>query len=126
MATVKTGVTVKKTATAKAPAKAMAIMVAKPVAKPAAQKTVARSKPAVKEPAKQPKAKVVHDSFSMPKTEYRKIAEIKEVCIKAGLHVKKSEVLRAGLKALGEMNEAQLKSAIAGLEKVVTGRPKKL
>ncbi len=68
---------------------------------------------------------MVRDSFTMPKSEYQKIAEIKEACLKAGLHVKKSEVLRAGLKALGAMNAAQLKRSLTGLEKIKTGRPKK-
>ena len=94
---------------------ATAKQAAKPVVKPAAKKAVATPKLAAKKLKKEPKEKKVHDCFSMPKTEHRKIAEIKEACLKAGLHVKKSEVLRAGLKALGKMNEAQLKRAIAGL-----------
>src|SRR3989338_4754290 len=88
---------------------------AKPVLKSAPKKTVAMPKPAAKKTKKTPKAEMVRDSFSMPKTKYRKIAEIKEACLKAGLHVKKSAVLLAGLKVLGEMNAAQLKRAIAGL-----------
>lgn len=71
------------------------------------------------------KEKVVRDSFTMPQSEYQKIAEIKETCLKAGLHVKKSEVLRAGLKALCEKNAAQLKNSLKSLEKIQTGRPKK-
>ena len=59
----------------------------------------------------------------MPQSEYAKIAEIKAVCLKAKMHVKKSEVLRAGLKLLAELNAAQLKKALAGLEKIKTGRP---
>lgn len=109
----------KKTATDKTHA------TAKKVTKPAAKKTRTTPKPAARKTEKTPKIKVVHDSFSMPKAEYQKIAEIKAICLKAGLHAKKSEVLRAGLKALGEMNEAQQKVAIAGLEKIKTGRPKK-
>jgi len=109
----------KKTATDKVRA------TAKKVARPVAKKSRTTPKPAAKKTEKTPKVKVVHDSFSMPEGEYQKIAEIKTICLKAGLHAKKSEVLRAGLKALGEMNEAQLKVAIAGLEKVKTGRPKK-
>jgi len=120
----KTEVTAKKAATNKAPATAK--KAAKPVVKPAAKKAVAMPKLVATKPKKEPKEKIVHDCFSMPKTEHRKIAEIKETCLKAGLRVKKSEVLRAGLKALGEMNEAQLKRAIAWLEKVKTDRPKKL
>jgi hypothetical protein len=98
---------------------------AKPVLKPASRKAVAMPKPAAKKTKKATKVEMVRDSFSMPKTEYRKIAEIKEACLKAGLHVKKSAVLLAGLKVLGEMNAAQLKRAMAGLEKVKTAHPKK-
>lgn len=124
MTTDKTELSAKKTATSKTLAAAK--KTAKPALKPAAKKAGAIPKPVAKKPEKEPKVKVVHDSFSMPKAEYRKIAEIKEVCLKAGLHVKKNEVLRAGLKALGQMNEAQLKSALAGLEKIKAGHPKEL
>ncbi len=86
----------------------------------------AAKKPKVKEPKiKESKVKVVRDSFTMPQGEYLKIAEIKEAASKAGVPVKKSEVLRAGLKALAAMSPAQLKVALAGLEKIKTGRPKK-
>lgn len=90
-----------------------------------AEKAPAPAKAAVKKPKKEHKEKVVRDSFTMPQREYQKIAEIKEICLKAGLHVKKSEVLRAGLKALGGMTAPQLKRALAELEKIKTGRPKK-
>lgn len=74
---------------------------------------------------KKPKLKVVRDSFTMPHSEYVKIAEIKELCLKAGVQVKKSEVLRAGVIALCAMNEAQLKGAMSALDKIKTGRPNK-
>ena len=95
-------------------------------AKPVAAKVVK----AVKEPketkvAKKPKPKVVRDSFTMPQSEYQKITEIKEIGLKAGLQVKKSEVLRAGVIALCAMNEAQLKIALSSLDKIKTGRPNK-
>jgi hypothetical protein len=103
--------------------------VAKPVAKPVAKAVraaPAAKKPKAKEPKiKEPKVKVVRDSFTMPQGEYLKIAEIKEAALKAGVPVKKSEVLRAGLKALVAMSPARLKVALAGLEKIKTGRPKK-
>lgn len=121
MTTDKTEVTAKKTATNKVSATPK--QAAKPVVKPATNKAVAMPKLAVKKPKKEPKEKIVHDCFSMPRTEHRKIAEIKEACLENGLHVKKSEVLRAGLRVLGEMNEAQLKRAIAWLEKVKTDPP---
>ena len=71
------------------------------------------------------KMKVVRDSFTMPQSDYAKIGEFKQLCLKNGLHVKKSELLRAGLHALGKLSAAQLKTALSGLEKIETGRPKK-
>lgn len=107
----------RKTPVKKAPA------AAKVVVEPAEK--VVRAEPAAKKPKKEQKVKVVRDSFTMPEGEYRKIAEIKEAALQAGQPVKKSEVLRAGLKALAAMTPAQLKRALAGLEKIKTGRPKK-
>lgn len=71
------------------------------------------------------KGKVVRDSFTMPQTEYANIAKLKQACLKAGLHVKKSELLRAGLRALDTLTVAQLKQAIGKLDTIKTGRPKK-
>ena len=68
---------------------------------------------------------MARDSFTMPQNEYQKIAEIKAICLKAKMHVKKSEVSWAGLKELAKLNAAQLKNVMNGLEKIKTGRPKK-
>jgi hypothetical protein len=73
-----------------------------------------------KKPKKQ---KVVRDSFTMPKPEYEHIARLKLQCITAGIAVKKSELLRAGLMALGRLNSADLVKAISALDTVKTGRP---
>jgi hypothetical protein len=80
---------------------------------------------AAKKPKKDQKKKVVRDSFTMPQNEYSKIAEIKAICLKSKMHVKKSEVLRAGLKLLAGLNAAQLKQKLGSLEKIKTGRPHK-
>ena len=113
----------KKTATTQAPVVEKKAVT--PVAKLAARKPAkANLKPAVKKPEEEPKTKVVRN-FSMPQTEYLKIAEIKEACLKAGMRVKKSVVLRAGLRVLGGMNAVQLKQAMAGFGKVRAARPKK-
>jgi len=82
-------------------------------------------KHAGKKAKKEQKIKVVRDSFTMPQSEYQKIAEIKAACLKAKMHVKKSEVLRAGLKVLAELNASRLRLVLRGLEKIKTGRPKK-
>ena len=71
------------------------------------------------------KVKIVRDSFTMTQNDYAKIAELKQACLKAGVHVKKSELIRAGLHALSKLGASQLKQAITQLEQIKTGRPKK-
>ena len=104
--------------------------ITKPVAKkaPVARKRVAAIVPkkAKKEKKLAAKVKVVRDSFTMPQVDYGLIAEIKQKALKSGLHVKKSELLRAGLQALSKLSTAQLKQAVNSLEKIKTGRPKKV
>ncbi|MBI4807907.1 MAG: hypothetical protein HY799_03005 [Nitrosomonadales bacterium] len=105
----------------------------KPVArKPAPARKAAPAKAAAKPVKKHKKekngngkVKVVRDSFTMPQADYELIAMIKEKALNAGLHVKKSELLRAGLQALSKLTAAQLKRTISGLEKIKTGRPMK-
>lgn len=126
---------VAKKAPANKPAQAKKIVAKKPVSRKAAAEVGAAAKvkakaipalaPESKKIKKSHKQKVIRDSFTMPHDEYRKIAEIKSACLKAKMHVKKSEVLRAGLKLLAGLSVAQLKAALNGLEKIKTGRPKK-
>jgi hypothetical protein len=108
----------------------------KPAAKPAAKKPAvvrapAKAKTAVAKPEKKEKkkvegkVKVVRDSFTMPRSDYDMIAELKQKALNSGLHVKKSELLRAGLHLLTKQTAAQLKQTLAGLEKIKTGRPQK-
>lgn len=67
--------------------------------------------------------KVIRDSFTMPKHDFEKIAELKAVCLKSGVVVKKSELLRAGLAALAALPEKKLLAVVASVETVKTGRP---
>ena len=69
------------------------------------------------------KAKVIRDSFSFPEKDYLKISELKITCLAAGIHVKKGEILRAGLHLLTKLNLDELKQAVGQVEKVQTGRP---
>lgn len=100
---------------------------AKVAAQPAAAKPKAGKPKTEKKEKKEKsgKSKVVRDSFTMPQDDYDKIAELKQVCQKAGLHVKKSELLRAGLHALARLSVPQLERAIVQLPPIKTGRPKK-
>lgn len=103
----------------------------KPVTRKSAQK--AASDPIVdtamsetKKPAKKKKnakPKVVRDSFSFPEQDYLKISELKKTCLAAGIHVKKGEILRAGLHLLTKLDVEGLKKAVEQVEKVKTGRP---
>jgi hypothetical protein len=70
-----------------------------------------------------PKVNVVRDSFTMPQSDYSKIAELKLACQKTGLYVKKGELLRAGLHVLEKLSVVQLKKTIAQIEHIKTGRP---
>jgi hypothetical protein len=69
------------------------------------------------------KVKVIRDSFSFPRQDYQKITELKKACLAEGLHVKKGEILRAGLHLLSQLSIEELKLAVARVEKVKTGRP---
>lgn len=99
-----------------------------PAARKSATVKVIVSKPEKKikkERKVEDKVKVVRDSFTMPQADYDIIAEMKEKVLKAGLHVKKSELLRAGLQVLSALSVPQLKQTLSSLEKIKTGRPKK-
>lgn len=102
--------------------KSPAVKAAAPKAQKAASVQEKKSK---KDKNTNSKVKMVRDSFTMPQNDYAKIGELKELCLKSGLRAKKSELLCAGLHALGKLSAAQLKTALSGLEKIETGRPKK-
>ncbi|QZA76666.1 hypothetical protein K4H28_10015 [Deefgea tanakiae] len=82
-----------------------------------------QKKTAQKKAAKKPK--LVRDSFTFPAVDYALIGALKQQALKAGLDVKKSELIRAGLAALVAMDSAQLLNTINSLEKIKTGRPAK-
>lgn len=73
---------------------------------------------------KNEKVKVIRDSFSFPEQDYVKISELKKTCLAAGVHVKKGELLRAGLHLLSKLSLTELKHVVEAVEKVQTGRPK--
>ena len=79
-------------------------------------------KTAVKK-SKPVKTKVIRDSFSFPEQDYLKISELKKTCLAEGIHVKKGEILRAGLHLLSGLNLVELKQVVEKVEKVQTGRP---
>ena len=119
---------VKKVGAKKASAKK--VTAKKVIAKKATAKkaTPSRAKPTVPVSApatKAKKVKLVRDSFTMPASEYQILQEIKKASLKAGIDVKKSELLRIGVGLLNTLSIAQLGAARSALTKLSAGRPKK-
>lgn len=102
---------------------------AKPVQTQKPEKKTVTATTGESTPEKSPKKKknespkVVRDSFSFPKSDYRKISELKAKCLTMDLQAKKSEILRAGLLLLETLSDEELKLAIGKVENLKTGRP---
>lgn len=94
----------------------------KPSTKPGVK---AVTKTAIEKVVKTKKPKQVRDSFTMPKTEYAVLAELKERAASLTHSVKKSELLRAAIKALAAMTDANFLTALKAVPAIKTGRPKK-
>lgn len=101
--------------------KAAAKTLAAPPAKRAARK--APASPAREAAPSSARPVLVRDSFTMPEQEYAVLAEVKQACLRAGIDVKKSELLRIGVALLGQVDIATLKSVLAALPQLKTGRP---
>lgn len=71
------------------------------------------------------KVKLVRDSFTMPGHEYQVLQDIKKAALKAGIELKKSDLLRIGVGMLKNFSVTQLDKARAALTKLSAGRPKK-
>ena len=97
----------------------------------AVPKTMKAAMPATKvvstpaKDAKPKKVKLIRDSFTMPSFDYDLIDALKEKALSGKSAVKKSELLRAGLRALDKLDSAQLIALVGTLAVVKTGRPKK-
>lgn len=116
-----------KTAARKAPVRKAVVAPSASAADATVPKTKHQTKKASKppKPMKPRKEKLVRDSFTMPEGEFKLIAAIKQRAMSFQREVKKSEVLRAGLMALQELSESQLRALLESLPVLKTGRPKK-
>jgi hypothetical protein len=110
-----------KKALSEALVKAQAVKMPPP---PAVAQVPAESAKAAK-PAKARKIKLVRHSFSMPETEYAQIAVLKKRIADFGGKAKRSELVRAGIAVLSALDNVQLTAAMARVESIKTGRPKK-
>lgn len=103
-----------KAAVKKQPAKA-------PVSKTVKAKPAKPAKPAKVEKPKKPK--LVRDSFTIPKAEYVVLDALKLRAAKLTRPAKKSELLRAGIKALAALSDAAFLTALEQVPAIKTGRP---
>lgn len=107
-----------KPATAKSPA-------TRGSAKKIASKTVAKAgttkteKPTKK--IKPTKVQMVRDSYSMPESDYSKLIELKKKCIVAGVKIKKSELIRAGILSLHKLSDAALLKEVGKIASAKVG-----
>ena len=110
---------------AKPVAKPKAAVAAKPSAKSPAKPTAKPvvAKPAAAKPVKVKKPKMVRDSFTFPKAEYAVLDALKLRSAKLGHPVKKTELLRAGIKAIAAMQDAALLDTLRAVPSLKTGRP---
>ena len=111
--------TARKTAKPAAPARKAA------PAKKAAPTVKAKPAAAAPKAEKPKKPKLVRDSFTIPKIEYKVLQDSKDRAAALGRPVKKSELLRAGLKALAGMSDAAFVAALGAVPALKTGRPAK-
>lgn len=68
---------------------------------------------------------MVRDSFSIPKAEYIVLDELKLRSGKLSRPVKKTELLRAGIKVLAALSDAAFLAAVKSVPSLKTGRPAK-
>ena len=93
----------------------------KKAAKKASKKTLGKSTKATKTV----KTKLVRDSFAIPEKEYAALVAVKKTCLKAGLEIKKTELIRIGIALVNTLTTAKIKTAQAKLTQISAGRPKK-
>ena len=98
------------------------LTVKKPLSQAFADSKTPRNVEPIK-PVKPKKPKLVRDSFTIPKIEYLVLEALKLRATKLTRSVKKSELLRAGIKALAALSDAAFLGALEKVPAIKTGRP---
>jgi hypothetical protein len=70
-------------------------------------------------------SKLIRDTFSMPDSDYQLIGELLERSPAMAARSTKSEIVRAGLKVLYNMNDKDLSQVLNQVRRLKTGRPVK-
>lgn len=102
-------------------------LVKKATAKKTSKKASSKSTKSTKanKATKTVKTKLVRDSFAIPEKEYAALVAVKKTCLKAGLEIKKTELIRIGIALVNNLTTAKIKTAQAKLTQISAGRPKK-
>lgn len=69
-------------------------------------------------------SRVIRDTFTMPVEDHALLDKLRARALAVGQVVNKSEFVRAGLRTLHNLSEAEFKKVIAQVEKIKPGRPK--
>ena len=96
-----------------------------PAAQPVARKIALplAATPVVRLEKTPKKHKLVRDSFTIPKAEYTVLDDLKQRSARLMHSAKKSELLRAGVKALAAMSDTEFLNALKQVPAIKTGRP---
>lgn len=107
------------------PASVVAKVAPKPVSKlePKASVKPVTAQPA--KPVKVKKPKLMRDSFTIPKIEHAVLQELKQRAATLTRMVKKSELIRAGIKTLAALPDTVFMNALLAVSAVTPRRPKK-
>ncbi len=94
--------------------------------KKAAKKSIKKSSKKMQaKVAKLVKTKLIRDSFAIPEGEYAALVAVKKACLKNGLEIKKTELIRIGIALVNNLSVTKVKTAKAKLTPISAGRPKK-
>jgi hypothetical protein len=111
--------------TGAAPATKAPVRRTKPRAVAAPKQEVAPTPAAAAKADKPAKLKVLRDSFTILKSEYEVLETLKERAQAAGRPAKKSEVLRAGVRALAAMDDQAFLAALRAVPALKPNSPAK-
>ena len=111
--------------TVAAPATKAPVRRTKPRAVAAPKQDVAQTPAAAAKADKPAKLKVLRDSFTILKSEYEVLETLKERAQAVGRPAKKSEVLRAGVRALAAMDDQAFLAALRAVPALKPNSPAK-
>lgn len=66
---------------------------------------------------------VKRDAFTLPIADLELIQMLRKKCMQHGIEMNKSEIIRAGIQSLQQMDEKDLIETASKLPKIKTGRP---